>query len=223
MQPSGETSFPVVSPLSKLKRSKLERSRLELSKSEIVFISSDLEGYQKLARQVDVSVEAVILNTNQDGIDRVTQALTNSAPLHRIHLFTNGTSGNLQLGTVALNFATLPIYANALYQWRSHLTPNAEILIYNCYVASNEAGKLLIDVLHHLTGAAIAACIELPNPTFRNGRWETDYATPSFTPSLAFPASVVSAQFPRSNHDLSVSIRSSFQKKRLYKGGLKVI
>lgn len=171
---------------------------------DLVIISSDLKNYQFLAESVYPHMKVRVLDSSQEGIDAIAQVLMTLQPVCRLHLITPGTPGRIWLGNTSLRHADLPDYANALCCWRSHLTPEAAILIYNDQIAHTEAGKLLIDVLHHLTGAAIAACIASPNKNFRKGRWELDCATQSFTPSLAFPPSVVAACLgsPHPNHFL---------------------
>ncbi|PSN11861.1 hypothetical protein C7293_22645 [filamentous cyanobacterium CCT1] len=168
----------------------------EANAKDLIVISSELEGYRFLA-EVTPQTAVLLLNQRWDGVTAIAQYLATLASVRRLHLVTPSVEGGLQLGRVTLRFDNLPHYARSLSVWRSHLAPQAEILIYNGEVASTEAGQLLIDVLHHLTGAAIAARTTLPNALVPNGTWELDCATQALetravlSPALATPISPV--------------------------------
>ncbi len=162
---------------------------------DLVVISPELAGYRFLAQNASPQAEVLLLHQERDGVAAITQTLATLPPICRLHLVTPGHAKGLPLGNVLLRSDNLPNYASTLCQWRSHLAPRAEILIYNGEMASSEAGKLLIDVLHHLTGAAIAACTTPPSTVLPQGRWELDCATSSPSPSLALPLDLVGLGF----------------------------
>ncbi len=162
---------------------------------DLVVIGTELAGYRFLAQNASPQAEVLLLHQEREGVAAIAQQLATLPPIRRLHLVTPGSTKGLPLGNVLLRAANLPSYARTLGQWRSHLAPSAEILIYNGEVARTEAGRLLIDVLHHLTGAAIAACTTSPNAAFPQGRWELDCATSSLAPSLALPLELVSPGF----------------------------
>ena len=165
---------------------------------DLVVLSTELAGYRFLAQNVTPQAEVLLLSPGRDGVAAIAQQLATLPPICRLHLVTPGAEG-LHLGSVTLRSDNLPNYARALSLWRSHLAPGAEILIYNGEMARTEAGKLLIDVLHHLTGAAIAACTTPPNAAFPQGIWEVDCATPGFMPCFALLPSTVAGCFGQAN------------------------
>jgi hypothetical protein len=154
---------------------------------DLVVISGELEGYRCLAQNVAVQAEVLLLSPAQDGVAAIAQRLTTLPPIRRLHLVTPHYPTGLRLGRATLHYSNLPAHARALNQWRSRLAPAAEVIIYNGEMARTEAGKLLIDVLHHLTGAAIVACTAFPSAMLPAGRWEFDCATSPPAPSLALP------------------------------------
>ncbi|MGF1518935.1 MAG: DUF4347 domain-containing protein [Nodosilinea sp.] len=158
---------------------------------DLVVISVDLEGYRCLAQNVAIQAEVLPLSPAQDGVAAIAQMLVTLPQIRRLHLVTPNCLAGLRLGRVTLRYDNLPAHAQTLSQWRSLLAPAAEVVIYNGEMACTETGKLLIDVLHHLTGAAIAACTAFPNAVFPSGRWEFDYATLAPTPSLTLPLELV--------------------------------
>lgn len=166
---------------------------------DLVVMTTELAGHRSLAQNAVPQAEVLLLHQEQDGIAAIAQQLAALPSIRRLHLVTPGNASGLPLGKALLRANNLPSYARTLNQWRSHLAPSAEILIYNGEMSRTEAGKLLIDVLHHLTGAAIAACITPPSAIAANGRWELDCTNQSFEPVLAFPPAVVAqiqSQFP---------------------------
>lgn len=166
-----------------------------LPEPDLVVIDLDLESYgfwiQNLVQAIALPAAVLMLSQGQNGVTAITQRLASLPPIRRLHLVTARRADSLPLGNVVLHHGNLPEHASALYQWRRYLAPRAEILIYNDQATRTETGKLLIDVLHHLTGAAIAACTTLPHPNAPDGQWDLDCATQSFQPVLAFPPAVM--------------------------------
>jgi len=160
---------------------------------ELAIISGALAHHQFLARQAYPGVQVVILGQPGAGLAAVTAALQQWQPVRRLHLVTPGQPGQLVLGHTPLTHKNLAEHAPALWAWRSLLSPSAEMVLYGHRLASNEAGRQLLDLLHHVTGAAIAACATLPTPRDRHGHWEWDYTRSGGTPRLAFPAWAIAA------------------------------
>ncbi|MGG6242054.1 DUF4347 domain-containing protein [Nodosilinea sp. AN01ver1] len=159
--------------------------------NELVVISPDLQDNRFLMQNAPPQAAVLRLCQEQNGLAAIWQRLAALPPIHRIHLVTPSRGEGLQLGSVLLRYDTVPNYASALCQWRSRLAPKAEILIYNDQAARTEAGKLLIDILHYLTGAAIAVCTTLPNTLAPTGKWELDCVTQILQPELTFSPAVV--------------------------------
>lgn len=163
---------------------------------ELAIISDALAHHQFLARQAYPGVQVVVLGQPGAGLAAITAALQQWQPIRRLHLVTPGQPGQLALGHTTLTHKNMAEHALALWAWRSLLTPSAEIVLYGHRLASNEAGTQLLDLLHHVTGAAIAACATLPTPRDRHGHWEWDYTRSGGTPRLAFPAWAIAASLP---------------------------
>jgi hypothetical protein len=182
---------------------------------DLVVLGHDLKGdgflAQNLAQTIALPAEVLVLDQAQNGITAITQRLAVLPSLRRLHLVTSRRVDSLPLGCTVLRHGNLPQYAHALCQWQSYLAPKAEILIYNDQATRTETGKLLIDVLHHLTGAAITACTTLPNARVPEGKWELDCATPSFKPVLAFPPAVVAKIWSGETTSNRLKERSAFK------------
>lgn len=66
-----------------------------------------------------------------------------------------------------------------LQQWRSALTENADILLYDCDVAAGETGMTFIERLSLLVGADVAASTDKTGNTALGGDWELEKSTGS--------------------------------------------
>lgn len=158
---------------------------------DLVVIGCDRVGDRDSLQAMMPQVDILLLPQHGNGVVTITQMLINRYPIHRLHLVMPGQADGLHLGTASLQYNNLPTYARDLCQWKSVLAPGAEILIYNGVFARTEAGRLFIDVLHYLTGAAIAACTNPATATVDPGRWEFDCAHPAWSPSFVFGPPVI--------------------------------
>ncbi|MEZ2320602.1 MAG: DUF4347 domain-containing protein, partial [Microcoleus sp.] len=101
-----------------------------------VFIDVAVTDYQTLLDGVKLGVEAIILDSDRDGIEQISEVLANRTNIDSIHLVSHGEPGSLQLGKTRLSIDNLEAYSQQLQQWRRALTVDADILIYGCNVAA---------------------------------------------------------------------------------------
>jgi protocatechuate 3,4-dioxygenase beta subunit len=156
---------------------------------QIVFIDSQIEDYQSLAKGVIQGTEVIILDANRNGIAQITEVLSQK-PYSAIHIVSHGSPGCLYLGNTQLSLDTLNKYQNYLRTWfdsPTSLIPYAPtLLVYGCNVAAGDAGEEFLTKLHNLTGAEIAASTTRIGNANLGGNWQLDYLTSKFTPQLAF-------------------------------------
>ena len=85
----------------------------EQQSHEVVFVDTGLENYQilldDLFSNADSSrnIEVVLLETNNDGIQQISDTLQNYEDLDAIHIISHGDDGTVQLGNASLNASTL--------------------------------------------------------------------------------------------------------------------
>ena len=120
----------------------------------LVVIDAAVNNYQYLLTNRLLGIDVHILDGQQDGIAQL-QTLFQSQHLSSLHLICQGAPGQLQLGTTLLSEINLWVYADAIRQWRSSLSDNAEIFIYGCDLAANRVGQAFISWLKLLTGAYV--------------------------------------------------------------------
>lgn len=176
------TSFtPELSPALDLQAS-LPRS------SSLLFIDQRVEAYQVLAAAVTPGTEVHILDTAQDAIAQITQALLGRSNIASLHIISHGSAGLLELGTSNLSLANLPTYASQIQSWATALANDADILLYGCEVAQGDLGQAFVQILSQLTQADVAASSDI---TGFNGNWVLEFQHGQIETTLPFTASTL--------------------------------
>ncbi len=87
--------------------------------------------------------EVILLNSNSDGIEKITSALQNNASIvgkiYKVRTISGGRSGKLQLGCVILCSDYLELYKSQLPKWKSSLSKKSGLGW--CY-ADRDSGTL---------------------------------------------------------------------------------
>ena len=162
----------------------------------LVFIDSTIENYSTLVQGIIPEAEGIVLDPRVDGVKQITEVLSGHRNIQAIHIVSHGSPGCLYLGNSQLNISTLQDYARDLQRWSEALTADADILIYGCNVAAESPtvlpqGLSFIDWLSQLTGAKIAASVNLTGSAALGGDWNLQVTTSEIKASLAFPADVM--------------------------------
>ncbi len=163
---------------------------------ELVFVDASAEDYQQLlddlgsnddpSRQFDV----VLLTSDRDGIDQITEALQEYDDLDAVHIVSHGTDGAVKLGGTWLNIDNLNAYAGQIASWQDSLTSEADLLFYGCDLAANEDGKLLVDSLSALTEADVAASTDNTGHAIFGADWDLEYTAGTIETGVAFSIDV---------------------------------
>ncbi|MEI8168453.1 MAG: Ig-like domain-containing protein, partial [Rhodoferax sp.] len=154
---------------------------------EIVFIDSGVDDIAQLLKGTRADVEVVLLDANRDPWAQMTAVISTHQNLDAVHLVSHGADGQLVFNgkTYGANsFGTTE--AAELTQWQSHLSANADILIYGCNVAAGADGVLLINQMARLTQADVAASTDLTGSAAKGGDWVLEADTGVIESKLAF-------------------------------------
>jgi VCBS repeat-containing protein len=138
----------------------------EADTHSLVFVDVHVADYQRLVEDIlnnpdNKNIEIIYLDVNQDGIAQITQSLSLYSNVTSIHLISHGIPGELQVGNSVLNGNTIAQFKNEFSSWQKNLTSDADILIYGCDLAANDAGVQLLEQLNRFTGADVAASTNL--------------------------------------------------------------
>jgi uncharacterized delta-60 repeat protein len=155
----------------------------------LVFIDANVSDYARLAAGVRDGMEVFILHPAEDGIEQITEALQGKHLVSAIHLISHGSGGSLHTGNSILNLETIERYTQQWKSWREVLAENAEILLYGCQVAAR-GNEGLIQRLHELTGANVAASRTLTGNPEQGGNWELEVRTGEMFASVALTPEV---------------------------------
>ncbi|MGF2033815.1 MAG: DUF4347 domain-containing protein [Nostoc sp. CmiVER01] len=142
----------------------------------IVFIDANISGYQDLIQKVNPDVEVVILDTAKDGIEQITETLNGRKNIASIQIISHGAEGAIKLGTTLLNKDKLQAYRQQLQQWRTALTDDADILLFGCSIGFGK-GEAFLRELSQITGADVAASLDITGNAALGGNWDLEVAT----------------------------------------------
>ncbi|MEM6404743.1 MAG: DUF4347 domain-containing protein, partial [Cyanobacteria bacterium P01_D01_bin.116] len=163
------------------------------SPSTVIFVDSNVADYQSLVNSVEPGTEVVILDTNRNGVEQITEVLANYDNLDSVQILSHGDSAVLQLGNSSLDNGNIESYENQLQQWGKALSKNGDILLYGCNVAEGEPGQAFINRLGEMTAADIAASEDLTGSSNLGGDWVLEATTGFIEAPLAFQVEAMSA------------------------------
>lgn len=160
--------------------------------SNIVFIDPMVENFTSLLSGLKKNTEAVVLDANRDGISQITEFLkARTGAVDSVQILGHGSAGNLQIGSTQLNSNNLEQYQQSLQQWFSPLLgKRPDLLLYGCDVASGSLGDDFIQRLSAITGADVAASVDLTGNAAKGGNWILEKATGVIEAGQAFTQKV---------------------------------
>src|SRR5712691_4869494 len=156
---------------------------------ELVFVDAGIEHESQLLHALrnlndpNRQIEIVVLSPNKDGIDQISQVLATHHDLDAVHVLSHGTDGALKLGATWLHSENLGTYAGEIAQWHHALSSDADLMFYGCDLAQSADGRTLLDALHTLTGADIAASTDDTGDSLLGGNWNLEYDLGTVTTS----------------------------------------
>lgn len=163
---------------------------------EVIFVDQNVKSYTDLLKGVDLNklisgeLEIVILKDNTSGVAQITNYLNQfDHQIDTVHIVSQGNSGTAFLGADTLNISTINHYQTELTQWSHSLASGADILFYGCNIGQGTSGQDLVQSLHELTQADIAASSNLTGNSALHGDWNLEVTDGVVTASMAFNTS----------------------------------
>ena len=132
----------------------------------------------------------VVLDPHKDGIDQITQVLSQYQGVSAVYILSHGAQGLVTLGTTAVDDATLQSRSAEIAGWQTSLKPGADILLYGCDVAAGQAGITFVNDLSAATGAVVAASTNATGGG-AGADWTLEYSTGAVTAAPLFSATAV--------------------------------
>ncbi|WP_041785560.1 DUF4347 domain-containing protein [Rhodospirillum centenum] len=141
----------------------------------MAFIDRGIADWRTLAAGVKPGVETVLLDAGEDGLARMAAWARTRQGYDAIHVFSHGSAGTLILGALVLDAVTAGARAADLATLGAALGDDGDLLLYGCEVAKGETGAAFVDRLAGLTGAAVAASVDLTGNEAFGGTWALAY------------------------------------------------
>ncbi|MEJ2213853.1 MAG: DUF4347 domain-containing protein, partial [Gammaproteobacteria bacterium] len=123
------------------------------SPASIVFIDSRVKDVEQYIQDIPENTLIVELTADSDGIDQITETLSQYQEIESIHVLSHGDEAKLILGSTILDSQALADRSDDLSGWSNHLSADADILLYGCDVAQGDEGQAFIESLASITEA----------------------------------------------------------------------
>ncbi|MEO9331514.1 Ig-like domain-containing protein [Pseudomonas guguanensis] len=146
-------------------------------RQEIVFIDGSVQDHAQLIAGIGEGTEVVLLDGARDGLEQIAQYLDGRSGIDAIHIVSHGSLGQITLGTLTLDQATLSERAATLGAIGRTLTDAGDIFLYGCYVGQTQQGQSFVDEFSRWTGADVAASTDMTSGSQRGGDWDLEYQT----------------------------------------------
>jgi hypothetical protein len=169
-------------------------SSSDATRHELVFVSTDVPNYRAILRDLtrDASqdgrlFEVVVLRPNVDGLLQVTEALARmrDQPLSAVHFVTHASGDGVKLGDFWLTDSNIVANRELILAWKQALSDDADLLFYGCDLAGTLSGQRLLNALHDLTGADVAASTDLTGAANLGGDWNLEFIVGEIETDLA--------------------------------------
>ena len=147
-------------------------SQLETG-NNLVFVDTSIDSYQSIATEVN-GADVILLDSSRDGIEQISEALSNYSGLDSVHLFSHGNNGLLQIGSSELSTSNLATYSDELRQWSDSLSTESDFFVYGCNLASDSVGLGFVEEFSSLTGADVAASNNVTGDSNLGGDWNLE-------------------------------------------------
>jgi VCBS repeat-containing protein len=155
------------------------------TRTEIVFVDRNFENADELIQSIGAHAEVIILEPGQDGIQQMAAILASRTDVDAIHIISHGGEGTLKLGTGDLNMGTMRLqYAAALRTIGASLASDGDIMVYGCDFGRGAIGSQSVQLLAEITGADVAASMNLTGSTDLNGDWNLERTAGSIETSV---------------------------------------
>ena len=146
---------------------------------ELVFVDETVADYEQLIADLQGSadnriIEVVVLESERNGIEQVSETLSDRSDLTAVHFITHGADGQINLGDTCLDSTTLQQNRDAVAGWGNALTETGDILFYGCNIAAGSAGQSLLNGIADLTGADVAASNDTTGHENLGGDWQLE-------------------------------------------------
>ncbi|MBK3802197.1 DUF4347 domain-containing protein, partial [Azospirillum brasilense] len=122
----------------------------------VVFVDTSVNDYQTLIKDIAPDAKVVLLDSQQEALGQMANALSGMSGLDSIHVVSHGNEGHLYIAGRAYWADGLANRGQDLQAIGAALKPGGDLLFYACNVGAGQAGQEFVQTVHRLTGADVA-------------------------------------------------------------------
>ncbi|MEQ8251270.1 MAG: DUF4347 domain-containing protein [Oceanibaculum nanhaiense] len=149
---------------------------------KLLVVDSALSGSTDLIDGRSADFAIACLSSEAAPLAQIADIAEQHGPLTDLHILSHGEPGALHMAGAVVDAAALADAADALRRIAACLTPDAEVLLYGCSVASGETGWDFVADLQDVLGAPVAASEAPVGNAARGGAWS--FRTPDGMPAM---------------------------------------
>ena len=138
---------------------------------ELLIIDGSVEGIDILKAAARSDLEIIILDTNRDGVQQISEILSSRTGVETVHIVSHGRPGEMTLGDTKLTLESMIARSAEIEEWSAHLDQGADLRLYGCEVAGGDRGETYGELLSRLTGADVAASTDNTGGSMQGGNW----------------------------------------------------
>jgi parallel beta-helix repeat protein len=145
--------------------------------ADVVFVDAGVANLDLIVSDLsrEPTVEVIVLESDQDGMVQITQALSYRSSLSAVHIVSHGSTGQIQLGSTTLTNENLGAYAGQIANWADAMDVDADLLFYGCNLAADQDGQSLVEAIGELTQTDVAASVDLTGHNSLGGDWDLEF------------------------------------------------
>ena len=148
---------------------------------------ADLHAQQAQGRALTI----LTVLPGEDALVRIDAALSQApGQWSAIHLIGHGQAGEMNLGDTRIDIDLIRARAEDFAGWAQHLAEGADLMLYGCDLAANEAGQAVVEALAGLTGADVAASVDATGSALLGGNWTLEYQRGLIGAQTAFSTAI---------------------------------
>ncbi|MEM8642740.1 MAG: CHAT domain-containing protein [Cyanobacteria bacterium P01_G01_bin.54] len=126
-----------------------------------------------------------VIEADENGITAIAEQLSfiseSIGELASIAIVAEGNVGSFWLGNQWVNNDNIGDYQTQLQQWGIALQDSADILLYSCFTAFGATGEALVANIAAMTGADVAASVDVTGSASDGGNWNLEASTGNIT------------------------------------------
>jgi hypothetical protein len=175
---------------------------------EVAFVDSRVPEANFFVKHLSARMPVYILEETESGFEQMAGILSGMPSVDAIHIISHGEPGAIAFGDRLITTRSLSRQKELLGQIGQRLTPDGDILLYGCGIASGARGRRFIVAIAERTGADVAASDDDTGAAGLGGDWDLEYAAGEIEAGLsasAFEAWIGVLALPDAGGDVTVT------------------